>query len=81
MRKPTVQRELAKALKESDVTLKRACQDVGDGLGSERENVKLQAAGMTFKLFDAFPKQRVRDHRHAHVHFSILQGLEELPEG
>ena len=80
LQKPTVQRELAVALKESDVTLKRACKAVGDGLGSDKENVKLQAAGMTFKLFDAYPRQRVTDHRHAHLHLSLLKGLEELPE-
>jgi len=78
--KPIIQRELAKALRDSDVTLKRACKAVGDGLGSDKENVKLQAAGMTFKLFDAYPRPRVTDHRHAHLHLSLLKGLEELAE-
>ncbi len=78
--KPHIQRELAVALKESDVTLKRACKAIGDGLGSDKENVRLQAAGMTLKLYDAYPRRRVTDHRHAHLHLAVPKGLEELSD-
>ncbi len=78
--KPIIRQELARVLKESGVTLKRAAVAISDGLDSDKGNVRLRAADMTLKLLDAYPRRRVTDPRHAHLHLSLLKGLEELPE-
>jgi len=67
-------------LREQGVTVKRAAAAVGDNLDNEDQRTRLRAADMTLKLLDVYPRRRVTDHRHAHLHLSLLKGLEELAE-
>ena len=80
LHKPIVRQEINRVLREQGVTVKRAAAAVGDNLDNEDQRTRLRAADMTLKLLDVYPRKRVTDHRHAHLHLSLLQGLEELPE-
>ena len=78
--KPLVRQEINRVLREQGVTVKRAAAAVGDNLDNEDQRTRLRAADMTLKLLDVYPRRRVTDHRHAHLHLSLLKGLDELPE-
>jgi len=81
LEKPLVRQEINRVLREQGVTVKRAAAAVADGLACEEINSRLRAADMTLKLLDVYPHKRVTDHRHAHLHVAMLQGLENLEEG
>lgn len=68
-------------MKEENVTLKHAVAVHGKQLKSENGATALRAVDMTYKLLDAYPRRRVADQRHAHIHLAVIRDLEELPEG
>jgi len=78
LQKPVVQQEIDKALKEEDVTVKRAMGAISNGLDSDKENIQLRAADMTLKLHNAYPRRSGSDHRQAHLHLHQAQALQYL---
>ena len=82
--KPRVQNELARLLKESDVTVKRALEKVSDAMDAETVKgepdhaIRLRSADMSLKLNSAYPdRQQSFIHRHAHLH--LVEALDDLP--
>ena len=83
LQKPTVQTELARLMKESDVTPKRTLRVVSDGMSATKGNgepdhpTRLRAADMSFKLHGAYPSnQQSSIHQHAHLH--LVEALDDL---
>ena len=81
LQNPIVNQEINRILKKSGVTLKRAARATADGLDEDQKiEVRMSAARDTYRLLDVYPRRRVTDHRHAHLHLSILRGLEKLSD-
>ena len=84
LQKPTVQDELARLMKQADLTTKRALVVISDSMsatkkdGQEDHHIRLRGADMTLKLKGAFPSHRQSvDHQHAHLH--LVEALDDLP--
>ena len=82
--KVSVQTELARLMKEADVTPKRALRVVSDAMDAVKKDgeidhpTRLRAADMSAKLNGLYPnKNQTFSHKHAHLH--LVQALDDLP--
>ena len=76
-------------MKDAGLTVDKALTAIGDGLeatsdkGVPNHGVRLRSADMILKLAGAYPRDKEishdRDHRHLHIHQTVMKELSELP--
>ena len=87
LQKPTIQREIAKRAEKVGLNVEDALRTVKEGMdaedskGNPQWGARLRASDMTLKLVGAYPKDKEvsHDHRHSHIHQTVIKELSEMP--